>query len=115
MNLSAMLFTAAISALVPWLTAVVVHWQAPEGVKAAVSLLLTTVTGVLTGLQTDAHDWQHLTLYAIEGFTVATMSHFGLWKPTNITGSQGAIASALPGWFGVPASKIVDGEVVGRR
>jgi hypothetical protein len=114
-NITAMLLTAAISALVPWLTAVVVHWQAPEGVKAAVSLLLTTVTGVLTGLQTDSHDWQHLVLYAFEGFVVATGTHFGLWKPANITGSQGAIANTFPGWFGLGSDRVVDGEVVGRR
>ena len=113
MTLSAMLLTAAISALVPWITAIVVHWKAPEGLKAVVTLLLTAATGVFSGVQADSHDWKHLVLYAIEGFIVATGSHFGLWKPVNITGSQGLIATAIPGGLGKP--QVVDGDVLDRR
>lgn len=97
MNINAVLITAAITAFIPWLVALVTHQQAHPGLKAVLLLLLTAVTGVLTAWQADPnYDWQHGALYAFEGFIVAVGAHFGLWKPTEVTpGIQRAVPQGL--------------------
>lgn len=98
---TALLVTAVISAVIPWLTAVITRWDAASWLKAVVTLVLTSVTGVVSSWQLDpAYDWKHGVLFAFEGFIVAVGAHFGLWKPACISGSQGAIARALPSGIG---------------
>ena len=113
LDITSLLLTALVSLFIPWLVATVAHATAPAGVKAVLSLVLNAANGIVMGFLSDPHfDWQHGVLYIAEGFVIATATHFGLWRPVDITGSTGAIARSIPGGIG---SRTVDGEVVGRR
>ncbi len=101
MEISSLLVTAAVAAFIPWLTALVAAQHAPSAVKAGLTLLLTAASGILVEVQADpGYDWEHAALFAVEGFAVAVASHLGLWKPFAVTGSAGAIPTAVPAGVG---------------
>jgi hypothetical protein len=101
LHISSVLVTAAVAAFIPWLTALVTAQHAPSALKAGLTLLLTATSGILVSVQADpGYDWQHAALYAVEGFAVAVMSHLGAWKPFGVTGSAGAIQTAIPKGLG---------------
>jgi hypothetical protein len=92
-----MLVTAAVTAFVPWLTALFAARRAPQAVKAGVTALLSAATGILVELQSDpGYEWKSAVLFAAEGFAVATLSHLNLWKPLGLTGSTGLIQTKVP-------------------
>lgn len=101
LSLGPLLVTFAISTFIPWLTALVTAQTAHPGLKAVLTLALSAVTGVLTQWQANpVFDWKIGTLGALEGFAVAVLAHFGLWKPTQVTGANGGIQKALPRGLG---------------
>ncbi len=97
MEISHMLVTAAVTAFIPWLTALFAAQHAPQAVKAGVTVLLSAATGILVELQADpGYDWKSAVLFAAEGFAVATLSHLNVWKPLGLTGSNGVIQTKVP-------------------
>lgn len=101
MSVSSMLITAAVTAFVPWLTALVTKTHAHQALKVGVTTLLSGVTAVLVQVQADpGFAWQEAILYTLEGVGVATLAHLNLWKPAGITGSTGAIQTRVPGGLG---------------
>ena len=102
-DVGTLLLTLAVGTFLSWLTALVTARHAPPGVKAVVLLALSAVAGFLVALQQDQHDWRTLALGAVEAFTVAVLSHFGLWRPTGLTGADGAIARKVPAGIDGPS------------
>lgn len=86
MNTTQLLINGLVGFVLPILVGLVTRWSTRSGVKAVVLLALTAVTGLL-------NDWlSHpdinlalAALYAGETWVVAVATHFGLWKPANVT------------------------------
>lgn len=59
------------------------------GIKAVLLLALSTATGFLTELAHPGPSWDAGTAAALAAvaFSVAVLSHFGLWKPTGVAGA----------------------------
>lgn len=87
-----------ISVFLPMVVALVTR-QTAEGWKKAVLLLfLAAITGTLTQIQSagGVFEWKDALVKTIVSFVVAVGVHFGLLKPSNLTGSEGKIQTALP-------------------
>ncbi|MGL5910164.1 MAG: hypothetical protein ACRCZP_09185 [Phycicoccus sp.] len=95
----------AVSTLLPILVSLVTARAAESSTKALVLLALAAVSGLLTqwlaALEVGAaFDWSQAALTVLSGYIVAVASHFGLWKPTGVTGSVGVVAARVPGGIG---------------
>jgi hypothetical protein len=88
-----------VGTLIPILTALVTRSTASSGVKAVVSLGLSAVTGFGTEFINagDAFYWQGALLTTIVTFVTSVATYYGLWKPTNVAGSNSAAARAFTG------------------
>jgi hypothetical protein len=87
--------------VLPFLVALVTARVAWAGLKAIVLAVLAALAGLLNELYTAAGvvadiDWSSAGANAITTFLIAVGMHFGLWKPTNLTGDQGAVQQAVP-------------------
>ncbi|TFV90377.1 hypothetical protein [Blastococcus sp. CT_GayMR16] len=112
------LLTFAVSAVLPALVALITKRMAAPALKAVTLLFLAALTGLLSELLdalvtalpfdfgTAAANW-------LMAFIVAVAAHYGLLKPLKMTGSQGAIATAVPGGLGAddPGRHSVDAIV----
>lgn len=97
--------SVTVSVLLPILVALVTARVADGAVKALVLLLLAAVTGLLTAWLDAYHAGQAFDLLqagfdTLVAFVIATAAHFGLWKPTSVTGSAGVVQVAVPGGVG---------------
>jgi hypothetical protein len=93
------------SLLLPLLHSVVTNINASEPVKTVITALLAAVTGFFTpflaGTQSWAtFDWQLALISIGTVFLGTVLSHYGLWKPLQVTGSAGVIQSVVPGGIG---------------
>lgn len=99
------LLTLLVSVVLPALVALLTSRLASPGVKAIALALLAALVGFLSELA-DAltagtpFDAAAALMSWVTAFIVAVASHYGLLKPTGVTGSTGAIANALPGGIG---------------
>jgi hypothetical protein len=97
----------AINAPLPAVVALVTHRLAHPGIKAAVLLFLSALSGFLITWQ-DAvvnslpFDWSAAGFTALSGFAVAALTHFALLGPMSVTGAGGVIATTFPGGLGAP-------------
>jgi len=97
----------ALSLVLPLVHSWVTNVSAPEQVKVVITALLAAVTGFVTpfisGIQswTD-FDWKLAVLSIASVFFTSVLSHYGLWKPLTVTGSDGSIQARAPGGFGAP-------------
>lgn len=94
-----------VSFVLPLFLQVITNSQAPEPVKAIITLAASAIVGALTPFLTGVmtwppSDWWALVLSAASVFLTSILAHYGLWKPTGLTGSDGKIANALPGGLG---------------
>lgn len=110
------LLTLLVSVVLPALVALVTRRMASSGLKATVLALLAAVLGfgseLLDALTQGGVFDVGAGVYAwVTAFVIAVAAHYGLLKPTGVTGSQGAIASAIPGGLGAddPGKHSVDG------
>jgi sterol desaturase/sphingolipid hydroxylase (fatty acid hydroxylase superfamily) len=87
--------TLLVSTILPIIVALVTKQQAKPAVKAFVLLLHSAISGWLTSLYATGgtFDPKSALLAIILGFVTATATHFGLLRPTKITGTDGAVAS----------------------
>lgn len=97
--------TLLVSVVLPALVALVTKRMASSGVKAVVLALLAALVGFLSELlhamvTALSFDVGTVLLTWLTSFIVAVAAHYGLLKPTGLTGSQGAIARAVPGGIG---------------
>jgi hypothetical protein len=96
-----------INLLLPILVALVTQRFAAGSVKAITLLLLSALSGFLVSWLDAVNDgsifnWSQAGFTMLTGFITAVAFHYGLLKPANITGSTGAVASAVPAGLGTP-------------
>lgn len=97
--------TFAVSVVLPALVALVTKQAAHPGLKAFVLLLLSAVTGFVYSWIEAAQNALPFSLNAaavafVMSFGTAVLAHFGLLKNMQLTGSQGAIQTKVPGGLG---------------
>lgn len=96
------LLNLALAAGLPVLTALVTARLASGALKTLVLVLLTVISTALQGVFDDGG------VLPVREFAIATTLqfllsvgfHFGLLKPTGITGANGLVASAVPAGIG---------------
>lgn len=96
---------AAVGTVLPIIVAIVTARVADGAVKALVLLVLAAISGYLISWLDALNDgvafnFSQASFTAVLGFIVAVASHFGIWKPTAVTGSGGVIQSRIPGGLG---------------
>lgn len=101
--------TVVINVLLPIVVALVTNRTADGAVKALVLLTLSALSGylvqVLAAVQAGVLiDWSQVTFTAVVGLVVAVASHFGLWKPVGLTGSNGVVQVKVPSGIGGQSS-----------
>lgn len=99
------LLTLLVSVGLPALVALVTQRMASSGLKATVLAALAAVTGLASELldalvHHTAFDVGAALIAWLTAFVIAVAVHYGLLKPAGVTGSQGAIAQAVPGGIG---------------
>lgn len=97
--------TFLVATVLPAVTAFVTRRFASSAWGATVLLLLSVISGWLTSLYATggSFDLKTAVIAIITTFVTAVASHYGLLKPTGITGSQGAIQKAVPMGIGSDA------------
>ena len=103
------ILTLIVSVLLPVLVALVSRQTAHPGLKAVLLALLAALVGFgseLLAAINSGHPYDAGTgaLTWLGSFIIAVAVHYGLWKPAGITGSGGAVASALPAGVGAPSA-----------
>ena len=94
--------TFAVSVLLPMIVAAVTRRFSAGAVKSLVLLLLAIVAGWLTSLQATGGEFELKAAVTamFVSFITAVGFHYGLLKPTGVTGDNGAIMQAAPGGIG---------------
>lgn len=90
----------AVSVLLPVLVGLVTTRVTHAGAKAVLLLLLTALNGFLVELQAGGEGYDLGTAVVLWGvsFGTAVLSHFGLWKPTGVSGkAQDSLITARSG------------------
>lgn len=100
--LNLLLVNGVVGVIVPALVALIVRVNAPSWFKAVANLGLTAVAGVLTPLIVTGgtFDWRAVDISILEVFAASITAHYGLLKPTGITGTDGVIAQSVSGGLG---------------
>lgn len=91
-----------LAVVLPMVTALVTKRVAPSWVKSVVLILLTVVAStVQTWVQAGGEfEVQATILNFVITFVTAVATHFGFLKPAQVTGTDGAIAKAIPAGIG---------------
>ena len=106
----------AASLVIPLIHSAITNVHASEPVKTIITALFTAVVGFFTpflaGTQSWAtFDWQLAAISIGTVFFGTVLSHYGLWKPLTVTGSDGKIQSAIPGGIGGGSSAALEAAV----
>ncbi len=93
----AQLISSVVGILLPILVAVVTSRVASGGAKAVTLLVLAAVSSFLSEWLValnggGSFDFAQAGYGVLMTFVVAVATHFGLWKPADLTGSNGAAA-----------------------
>jgi hypothetical protein len=78
-----------ISVVLPVLVGLVTTRITNAGVKAVLLLALSTANGFLVelaGPHDAGYSWQTAAVLALVSFGTGVLAHFGLWKPTGVSG-----------------------------
>lgn len=89
----------AISVALPVLVGLVTTRVTSAGAKAVLLLALTALNGFLVELSNagDGYDMGSAVALTLVSFGTAVLSHFGLWKPTGVSGkAQDSLHTAGP-------------------
>lgn len=101
MTTDILLVNAIVGILIPLLVQLLAKAKAVGWVKSLLSLALSGLASVLVPLVTQPSiDWKVAALSFVQMFTLAVVSHYGILKPTGVTGSEGLIATTVPGGLG---------------
>lgn len=78
----------AISVVLPVLVGLITTRVTHAGAKAVLLLFLTALNGFLVELQAggEGYDLGTAVVLTLVSFGTAVLSHFGLWKPTGVSG-----------------------------
>ncbi|MFI8872510.1 hypothetical protein [Streptomyces sp. NPDC055243] len=88
-----------ISVVLPVLVGLVTKQVTHAGIKAVLLLGLSTLNGFLVEYANPGPDYDFGTavILALVAFAVGVLSHFGLWKPTGVSGkAQAALGGGSP-------------------
>ena len=96
-----------LAAVLPVLTALVTARFASGAVKTLVLVVLTVVSTALQGVFDDGGvlPVREFIIATVLQFLMSVGFHFGLLKPTNVTGAGGLVATAVPAGVGGPADR----------
>ncbi|MFF4552685.1 hypothetical protein [Streptomyces sp. NPDC001422] len=86
----------AISVVLPVLVGLVTTRVTSAGTKAVLLLALTAANGFLVelaGPHPDGWDIGTAVVLTLVSFGTAVLSHFGLWKPTGVSGKAQAVGA----------------------
>jgi len=78
-----------VSLVLPVLVGLVTTRVTNAGVKAVMLLALSTLNGFLVelaGPHDAGYNWQTAAVLALVSFATGVLAHFGLWKPTGVSG-----------------------------
>jgi hypothetical protein len=94
-----------VNAVLPIVVAIVTSKVAGGAVKALTLLILSAVSGFLVSWLAALDAGEPFSLSAagftaLMGLVIAVAAHFGLWKPTGVTGSDGVVQTRLSGGIG---------------
>jgi hypothetical protein len=100
--------TLVLGVVLPMVTGLVTNQLAHPGLKAVVLAVLAAVGGILNELysvagDTTLYDWSAGLANAVTVFLIAVGLHYGILKPTGVTGTNGAVQTGtLAGGIGGP-------------
>lgn len=101
MTTDLLLVNAIIGVIIPMIVQLLASRTSPDWVKVVVNVALSAAVAVLAPLVASPHvDWKVVALSFVQVFAVAIVSHLGILKPVGVTGSDGAIATRVPGGLG---------------
>ena len=94
-----------INVLLPIVVALVTSRVADGAVKALVLLVLSAASSLLTSWYAAADAGVAFDLIqalntTVTGLVIAIAAHFGVWKPTGVTGSGGVVQLKAPAGIG---------------
>jgi len=98
--------------IIPLVQQLVTNVQAPPQVKVLMTALLAAVVGFITPFVSGTQSWSDfdwkIALISIGTvFFTSVLSHYSIWKPLTVTGSDGSIAAKYPGGVGQPDSATI--------
>lgn len=101
------LLNLVLAAVLPILTALVTARFASGAIKTVVLVALTVLSTALQQVFGDNGDlyWRPFILTTTLQFLMSVGFHFGLLKPTNITGAGGVVATSVPQGVGGPSQQ----------
>lgn len=107
-----------IGVVLPFVVSLVTAKVASGRVKAFALLVLSLLSAsVVTAVADDSFSWNEVLNDAIVIWPTAILTHYGFWKPTSVTGSEGVINAVVPGGIGnvpqeeAPADVVVEEPV----
>jgi hypothetical protein len=97
-----------LAAVLPILTALVTARFAASSIKTLVLVALTVISTALQSVLADGGTFEvrPFVMTTVLQFLMSVGFHFGLLKPVNITGAQGAVAQAVPAGVGGPSKQV---------
>lgn len=88
------------SVVLPVLVGLVTTRVTNAGAKAVLLLALSTISGFVVeyaGPHDNGYSWQTAAVLALVSFATGVLSHFGLWKPTGVSGkAQDSLVKSSP-------------------
>ena len=101
------LLNLLLAAVLPVLTALVTARFASSALKTLVLIVLTVISTALQGVFADSGQLpvREFVIATTLQFLLSVGFHFGLLKPTGITGEAGAVALAVPVGLGGPSQR----------
>ena len=96
-----------LAVVLPMLTALVTARFASSQVKTVVLVALTVISTALQRVFDDGGsvNWKQFLMTTGLQFLMSVGFHFGLLKPTGVTGAGGVVASSVPQGVGGPATR----------
>lgn len=101
------LMNVLLAAVLPMLTALVTARFANSSVKTLVLVLLTVISTAVQAIvqQDGTFEWRPFLMTATLQFLMSVGLHFGLLKPTGVTGAGGLVAEKVPAGIGGPSER----------
>lgn len=92
--------TMLLSVFLPMVVALITKQVASGAVKSVILLALSVLTSALTTVQANggSFDLQNFIVGTVMSFVIAVGVHFGLLKPSKVTGAEGAIQRKTSGF-----------------
>lgn len=102
-----------IGVVLPFVVSLVTAKVASGRVKAFALLVLSLLSAsVVAAVADDSFSWNEVLNDAIVIWPTAILTHYGFWKPTNVTGAEGVINAVVPGGLGNAVETVVEEPVV---